>query len=42
LLGPEIYYARTFNGKEESDRWEQALVLVKLAKECFRKAQNQT
>lgn len=39
LLGPEIYYARTFNGKEESDRWEQALVLVKLAKECYRKAQ---
>jgi sugar phosphate isomerase/epimerase len=38
LLGPEIYYARTFNGKEESDRWEQALVLVKLAKECFSKA----
>ena len=40
LLGPEIYYARTFNGKEESDRWQQALVLVKLAKECFRKAQS--
>jgi sugar phosphate isomerase/epimerase len=41
LLGPEIYYARVFNGKEESNRWEQALVLVKLARECFRKAQHQ-
>jgi sugar phosphate isomerase/epimerase len=35
LLGPDIYYARTFGGSEESDRWEQSLVLVRIARECF-------
>lgn len=38
LLGPEIYYARTFDGREESDRWEQSLVLARIARECFDEA----
>jgi sugar phosphate isomerase/epimerase len=41
LLGPEIYYARTFAGQEESDRWEQSLVLVRIANECFAEARRQ-
>jgi len=39
LLGPEIYYARTFNGREESDRWEQSLVLARIARGCFAEAE---
>jgi sugar phosphate isomerase/epimerase len=35
LLAPAIYYARTFDGREESDRWEQSLVLCGIARECF-------
>lgn len=40
LLAPDIFYARTFpdrDGKqvEESDRWEQSLVLTAIAEECF-------
>ncbi len=35
LLAPEIYYARTFGGVEESDRWQQSLLLNEMAKECF-------
>ena len=38
LLGPEFYYARTLAGSEESDRWEQSLVLVRMARECFAEA----
>ena len=38
LLGPEIYYARTFQGKEESDRWEQSLILKGIADQCFSSA----
>lgn len=43
LLAPDIYYARTFRdaaGKpvEESDRWEQSLVLRRIAEECFAEA----
>jgi len=38
LLGPEYYYARTFQGREESDRWEQSLVLMRMARECFAEA----
>lgn len=38
LLGPEIYYARVFEGREESDRWQQSLVLVRIARECFAEA----
>jgi hypothetical protein len=35
LLGPAIFYARTFGSQEESDRWEQSLLLKKIAEECF-------
>jgi sugar phosphate isomerase/epimerase len=35
LLAPSIYYARVFDGQEESDRWQQSLVLVRIARECF-------
>ena len=35
LLGPDIFYARTFRGCEESDRWRQSQVLVRIARECF-------
>ncbi len=38
LLGPEYYYARVFDGREESDRWQQSLVLVHIARECFAEA----
>jgi hypothetical protein len=42
LLGPEIYYARTFpnheKNEEESDRWEQSLVLNRIAERCFEQA----
>ncbi len=38
LLGPEFYYARLFDGREETDRWEQSLVLVRIAQECFAEA----
>ncbi len=40
LLGPEIYYARTFQGKEESDRWEQSLILNRIAEQCFSSARS--
>src|SRR5580692_4143015 len=35
LLGPEFHYARVFDGHEETDRWEQSLVLARIAQECF-------
>lgn len=35
LLASDIYYARTFDGIEEGDRWEQSLVLKRIAQECF-------
>lgn len=38
LLGAEIYYARVFDGREESDRWQQSLVLARIARECFEEA----
>jgi len=38
LLAPGIYYARTFEGREESDRWRQAQVLRGIARECFQSA----
>ncbi|MGB7266641.1 MAG: hypothetical protein WBC92_14070 [Terracidiphilus sp.] len=38
LLGPTYYYARTFAGQEESDRWQQSLVLVDIAHGCFAEA----
>ena len=39
LLGPNIFYARTFRGAEESDRWQQALILKEIAEQCFASAQ---
>lgn len=39
LLAPEVYYARSFNGAEESDRWAQSLVLATIARECFEQAE---
>ena len=41
LLASKIYYAREFGGKEESDRWQQSLVLTQIARECFSAAQKQ-
>ncbi len=39
LLAPSIYYGRTLpNGAEESDRWEQSLVLKQIAEECWANA----
>jgi hypothetical protein len=43
LLAPGIYYARTFRNSqgvlvEESDRWEQSLILKHIAEDCFRGA----
>lgn len=40
ILAPKIYYARMFPGpdgrlREESDRWAQSLVYVKLARQCW-------
>lgn len=40
LLGPEFYYARVFDGCEESDRWQQSLLLARIARECFEDAAN--
>lgn len=40
LLAPGIYYARTFLEVEESDRWEQSLLLKKIAEQCFLCAQS--
>ncbi len=43
LLAPAIYYARTFPDAsgfpvEESDRWEQSLLLKRIAQECWSEA----
>ena len=43
LLAPEIFYARMFPNAEgelaeESDRWEQSLVLKRIAESCFEQA----
>lgn len=40
LLAPDIYYARTFGGVEESDRWQQSLLLNEIARQCFTCAQS--
>ena len=40
LLAPNICYARTFGGQEESNRWQESLVIVNIARECFEKAKN--
>jgi hypothetical protein len=38
LLAPNIFYGRTFNGVEESNRWQQSLLLAQIARECFAEA----
>lgn len=38
LLASNIYYARVFAGREESDRWRQALVVTDLARGWFDQA----
>ncbi len=40
LLAAPIYYARMFDGREESDRWAQSLVLAGIARECFAAAED--
>lgn len=40
LLAPNIYYARTYQGVEESGRWEQSLILKEMAEDCFACAQS--
>jgi len=35
LLSARIFYAREVDGKEESDRWQQSLVLTQIARDCF-------
>jgi hypothetical protein len=35
LLAADIYYAREFEGREESNRWQQSLVLCEIANRCF-------
>jgi sugar phosphate isomerase/epimerase len=47
LLNPEIYYARVFpnaDGQlvEESDRWQQSLLLAAIAEDCFADALSHT
>ena len=47
LLAPDIYYARTLRSEagrfvEESDRWEQSLILCRIAQECFRDSQTRS
>lgn len=39
LLGPDIFYARMFGGSEESDRWDEMLLLKGMAEQCFASAQ---
>jgi hypothetical protein len=38
LLPPKIHYARTVNGFELTDRWEESLRLTGIAGRCFRNA----
>jgi hypothetical protein len=40
LLAPDIYYARTFQGIEESDRWIESLLLKQMAERCFASARS--
>jgi hypothetical protein len=39
LLAPGTFYARTLAGVEESDRWQQSLLLTRIARECFADAE---
>lgn len=38
LLSPSIYYARTFGGREEGDRWSQSAVVTGLARKWYTEA----
>jgi hypothetical protein len=47
LLAPDIFYARTFPNAEgelveESDRWEQSLILKRIVETCFEQARRDT
>jgi hypothetical protein len=44
LLSSKIYYAREFAERsgEESDRWQQSLLLAEIARDCFARAQAET
>jgi len=42
LLAPDIFYARTFHAAEESDRWQQSLLLAQVARECFSAAERES
>ncbi len=47
LLAPAIFYARTFPNAqgafvEESDRWQQSLVLCQIADQCFTDSQSRS
>jgi hypothetical protein len=44
LLSSKIYYAREFptGAGEESDRWQQSLLLAEIARDCFVRAQAET
>jgi hypothetical protein len=35
LLSPAIHYARTVNGFEITDRWDESLLLIRIADKCF-------
>jgi hypothetical protein len=35
LLAPDIYYAHSLNGAELSDRWQESLLLNRIAQQCF-------
>jgi len=35
LLSARIFYAREIDGQEESDRWQQSLVLTRIARDCM-------
>jgi hypothetical protein len=39
LLSPDIYYAHSFNGAEQSDRWKESLLLNQIARRCFAQAE---
>ncbi len=39
LLSPNIYYAQSLNGAEQTDRWKESLLLNQIARACFAQAE---